>query len=190
MVKQLSHCRTVSSEKRESQAWDTAKKALKATGIYRNNRNLQENRNTVMFFCRTVALFFHKWISRHSDKNASDIVPSDPALNKSAYFWENKKAVNTCNYVSTAFFAAFYYFINTHFFVAKDSTNDTMHPMKFKRPKRCKMHPFGLLFYFSFHHLIFKHGNQFIVLMFKFLLIDYLEQHFKIYISKFLVIIY
>ena len=75
-------------------------------------------------------------------------------------------------------------------FMAKDSTNDTMHPMKFKRPKRCKMHPFGLLFYFSFHHLIFKHGNQFIVLMFKFLLIDYLEQHFKIYISKFLVIIY
>ena len=74
--------------------------------------------------------------------------------------------------------------------MAKDSTNDTMHPMKFKRPKRCKMHPFGLLFYFSFHHLIFKHGNQFIVLMFKFLLIDYLEQHFKIYISKFLVIIY
>ena len=62
-------------------------------------------------------------------------------------------------------------------FLAKDSTNDTMHP-------------FGLLFYFSFHHLIFKHGNQFIVLMFKFLLIDYLEQHFKIYISKFLVIIY
>ena len=119
MVKQLSHCRTVSSEKRESQAWDTAKKALETTGIYRNNRNLQENRNTVMFFCRTVALFFHKWISRHSDKNASDIVPSDPALNKSAYFWENKKAVNTCNYVSTAFFAAFSYFKNTHFFVVE-----------------------------------------------------------------------
>jgi len=54
MVKQLSHCRTVSSEKRESQAWDTAKKALETTGIYRNNRNLQENRNTVMFFCRTI----------------------------------------------------------------------------------------------------------------------------------------
>ena len=59
--------------------------------------------------CRIVALFFHKWISRHSDKKCVDIVPSDPALNKSAYFWENKKAVNTCNYVSTAFFAAFSY---------------------------------------------------------------------------------
>lgn len=75
-----------------------------------------------MFFCRTVALSHYFFTSEFQDtatKNASDIVLPDPALNKSAYFWENKKAVNTCNYVSTAFFAAFFYFKNTHFFVVE-----------------------------------------------------------------------
>ena len=119
MVKQLSHCRTVSSEKRESQAWDTAKKVLKATGIYRNNRNLQENRNTVMFFCRTVALFFHKWISKHSDKKCVGYCSSWPRIEQKCIFLRKQKAVNTCNYVSTAFFAAFSYFKNTHFFVVE-----------------------------------------------------------------------
>ena len=119
MVKQLSHCRTVSSEKRESQAWDTAKKALETTGIYRNNRNLQENRNTVMFFCRTVALFFHKWISRHSDKKCVGYCSFWPRIEQKCIFLRKQKAVNTCNYVSTAFFAAFSYFKNTHFFVVE-----------------------------------------------------------------------
>ena len=48
-------------------------------------------------------------------QNASDIISFYPSLNKSAYFWENRKAVNTLFNVSTAFFMRFLYFKNTHF---------------------------------------------------------------------------
>ena len=47
-------------------------------------------------------------------QNASDIISFYPSLNKSAYIWENRKAVNTLFNVSTAFFMRFFYFKNTH----------------------------------------------------------------------------
>ena len=72
-----------------------------------------------MFFCRTVALFFHKWISRHSDKKCVGYCSSWPRIEQKCIFLRKQKAVNTCNYVSTAFFAAFSYFKNTHFFVVE-----------------------------------------------------------------------
>ena len=83
---------------------------------------LQHSHHRAIQQCFSVALshcFFTSDFQDTATKNASDIVLPDPTLNKSAYFWENKKAVNTCNYVSTAFFAAFSYFKNTHFFVVE-----------------------------------------------------------------------